>query len=497
MDANRSISQQDGPFSKLPKDCLVNILDQLSLNDNLAVSTTCKDLSASSKPFIYHEISLDWTTRPLRRLLLLLRLIFKSPEIASYIQHVNVLSLDPEPWRDTQPEMDWEAESTSFQDVIDQSIEIVRNAQFPNPNSWYLPIHGGNIYCFAAIFLSQLPNLRSLRLDYSLVWWDGFTGVMLKQALLFPNGVLSTFQYLETVDYGANVPIAENEDMYSNEYPDSYPPYNPDQFMAWFCLPSLRHLSIWLRDIAELQETKPDLDLNKLETLVLARTTISEGDVNFLLSRTVHLKNLHLGMAYRYGTEQVLNDPSTLAQALVSVSQTVEHLSLGVEYYPSNRGDRYWYEADDHIREPFLNILNTFPNLQSAEMPLCVLMGWYVEDATELGPLLPKSLRELVLRDDMRSLYDFDWEENDTIDLLYRFLPDMRTYTPALEVIKLRLWDQNHTGYYDEQEEELRHGCEKVGLKLDVIVDDLGSGLWSKDVDSDVEEDLGTVGSTD
>ncbi|KAE8135969.1 hypothetical protein BDV38DRAFT_284444 [Aspergillus pseudotamarii] len=445
------------------------------------MSTTCKDLSTSSKPFIYHKISLDWTTRPLRRLLQLLRRIFQDPEAASYIQHVSFLSLDSEPWQDTQPEINWEEESTSFQDVISQSIEIVHRAQFPNPDTWHLPIQGGNIYCFAAIFISQLPNIKSIRLDYSLVWWDGFTGIMLKQALLSPNGILSTFQHLETVDYGANVPIAENEDMYSNKYPDSYPPYNPDQFMAWFCLPSLRYLRIWLRDIGELQESKFDLDLSKLETLVLARTTISEKEINFLLSRTPNLKNLHLGMAYRYGTQLVLNDAPMLAQALVSVSQTVEHLSLGMEYYPSNLGDRYWYEVDDHIREPFLNILNKFPNLQSAEMPLCVLMGWYVEDAAELGSLLPKPLRKLVLRDDMISLYDFDWEEDYTIDLLYRFLPNVRTYTPSLEMITLRVWDQNHTDYYDEQEEQLSHACAKVGLTLDVIVDDLGSERREKD----------------
>lgn len=133
------------------------------------MSTTCKDLGASSKPFVYHKVSLDWTTRPLRRLLQLLRLIFKDPEVASYIQHASLLSLDSESWQDTEPEINWEAESTSFQDVINQSMEIVRNAQFPNPDAWNLPIQGGNIYCFASIFISQLPNLKSICLDYSLV----------------------------------------------------------------------------------------------------------------------------------------------------------------------------------------------------------------------------------------------------------------------------------------------------------------------------------------
>ncbi|KAB8229589.1 uncharacterized protein BDW43DRAFT_186915 [Aspergillus alliaceus] len=64
-------------------------------------------------------------------------------------------------------------------------------------------------------------------------------------------------------------------------------------------------------------------------------------------------------------------------------------------------------------------------------MLLRVLMGWYAKHAGKFGPLLPKSLRELVLRVNI-SLYDFSWEENREIGLLYRFLTDVGTYTPVL-----------------------------------------------------------------
>ncbi|KAF7622440.1 F-box domain protein [Aspergillus flavus] len=484
MATNSTTSQKDKPFSQLPTDCLVSILDQLSSEDSLTVSTICKDLRASATPFAYRDIALDWSARPLRRLLQLLRLIFNNPDIASYIQHLSLVSSEPGHWEDTQPEIDWETESQNFRDVIDQSMNIVRRAGFPDVDDWHLPLNGGNIYCYAAIFLSQLPNLKSLRLDYSLVWWDGYPGIMLKQALFSPNGVLSTFQHLEVVDYGGNVPIAESEDIYSDESPDSYPPYNPDQFMAWFCLPSLRHLNIWLRDIEGLRETVPDLDLSKLETLILARTTISEDDVAFLLSRTPNLRNLHLGMAYAWGRELVLQDAPTLAKALKSVSKTLHHLSLGVELYPSNLGDRYWDGEEDHFHDSFRDILHSFPNLVSAEIPLSVLMGWYMQDAPELGPLLPKSIRHLCLREDLRCFYDFEWEQDEVNDLIRKFISNWRAYTPGLKSITWRLWDQNYSTGWEEFQEDLRKACADAGLTLEIVVDDLGTGLWSRECSS-------------
>ncbi|PIG79163.1 F-box domain protein [Aspergillus arachidicola] len=307
---------------------------------------------------------------------------------------------------------------------------------------------------------------------------------MLKQALFSPNGVLSTFQHLEVVDYGGNVPIAESEDIYSDESPDSYPPYNPDQFMAWFCLPSLRHLNIWLRDIEGLREAVPDLDLSKLETLILARTTISEEDVAFLLSRTPNLKSLHLGMAYAWGRELVIQDAPTLANALKSVSKTLHHLSLGVELYPSNLGDRYWDGAEDHFHDSFRDILHSFPNLVSAELPLSVLLGWYIQDAPELGPLLPKSLRHLCLREDLRCFYDFEWEQDEVNDLIRKFISNCRVYTPELESITWRLWDQNYSTGWEEFQEDLRKACADAGLTLGIVVDDLGTGLWSRECSS-------------
>ncbi|THC90908.1 hypothetical protein EYZ11_009625 [Aspergillus tanneri] len=177
-------------------------------------------------------------------------------------------------------------------------------------------------------------------------------------AELTANGTLSTFGHLVVVDYGRNVPISESEEMFSDEFLDSYPPYNPTQFMAWFCLPTLRYLNIWLPDIDWLRESNPDLDFNSLETLILPAL--------LLLKRT----------------------------------------------------------ADDHFQESSHWVLHSFPNLQTAEMPLFVLLG---------------------------------------CDLLHCFFVNWHIYTPELNQITKRNWDQNHTDFRKDQEERLRVACAEAG----------------------------------
>lgn len=67
--------------------------------------------------------------------------------------------------------------------------------------------------------------------------------------------------------------------------------------MAWFHLPSIESLSIWLRSVKDLVCER--LNLRQLHTLLLIRATINETDVPPLLSQTTYLKTLHMGIAYR------------------------------------------------------------------------------------------------------------------------------------------------------------------------------------------------------
>lgn len=53
--------------------------------------------------------------------------------------------------------------------------------------------------------------------------------------------MLSNFDSLVTVDYGSNVRIAEyRKEMNDLDDVDGYPPCDPDKFMVWLYLPSVK-----------------------------------------------------------------------------------------------------------------------------------------------------------------------------------------------------------------------------------------------------------------
>lgn len=459
----------------------MSILDHLSLNDALSLSASCNDLQASSTPFFLRDLKIDWASMPRRQVLQLLRMIFKDPKYASYVQHVSIMA-SGYPWEDRDP-VDWECDQRDFKDVLDMAMDLIRRAEIPNIDDWHLGIYGGNIYALATVFLSQLSNIKSLRLDYSFVWWDGWPGTMLKQALLYPNGVFPTFEQLEWVEYGANVPIAQTAFPDDDQVPNGYPAYNSRQFMAWFCLPSLRYLNIWLRDIENLEEVKPNLDLSNLETLVMPRATATEHHIYYLLSRAPNLKALHVALAFSWIYEPILADGPIFAQALKAVSPTLEKLSLGIEYYPGTLGDYEWREEDNYAFDPFYQFFTSFTNLQEAEIPLAMLLGWFLDESAELGPLLPESVTHVCLREDLIGFCDYDWTEDRAILLIESFVGDgkWKEYTPSLRRITLRLWDQNYTGYFRGQGDRSRGIAEKAGIEFNVVVDDLGTGLWALD----------------
>lgn len=228
--------------------------------------------------------------------------------MASSVRHLCLLPIKskwPNPyktgWVDPGQDMSWIEESSGFQEITERAVGIIKKAEFPDAEEWIDTLHNGSFHAFGAALISQLPNIESLRLDCSFVWKGGFPGRMVKHAVFSQtNTCISSFDSLQVVDYGGNVPRPVKRWMEfdtADQQPDDFStPCNRAQFSAWFYLPSIYRLDMWLRDVEELKVAPRDL--SHLETLILARSTVSEEDVPFLLTRTKNLKNLHLGLCH-------------------------------------------------------------------------------------------------------------------------------------------------------------------------------------------------------
>lgn len=472
----------NGPFTILPQDCWVDIVQYHSFEDLLSLSTTCKDLRASTEHFLYRQISWRFgKTLPLQRLLRLLRTILDRPDLASSIQLLSLLSFKSK-WITPQQDIDWRKEAPSFEDVTEKAIGVIKRARFTDTEEWASALKKGNFFAFAAILISQLANIKTLHLDFCFVWLDGFPGRMMKQAIFSPSKELPTFRYLQEVGYGGNVPNPvkcwmEIDDGPPDRFSD---PYNHAQFIGWFGLPSLRYLDIWLRDIEELKE-KPGLDLSHLHTLILARSTISETDVPFILRRTGGLTNLHLGLAHAWEEQMFYEHSDCLAEGLGFVSSTVERLSVGLEYHPCYCGEFLGDSEMEEWRNPLHGILTRFTRLKVAEMPITFLLGFNPDYAANIdGPVLPDTLRELVLRNDLANLAGFEWHDCEILDFIKRFLTRSRHSTPLLRKITCRRWKRQYWKDWPDEDSQMQLACRDIDIDFNIVVDRLSSGLWNE-----------------
>lgn len=389
-------------------------------------------------------------------------------------------------WEAPQHNVDWTQERPLFEDVVQKGTDIIHRAQFPDADEWTQALYNGNTYVYVAVLLSQLPGIKSLQLDYSFVWIGGYPGRMVKHCLLArKNGLVSnTFVALQLLDYGGNVPPPEQFAM-GEPMRDGLPlSYNQDQFIGWFHLPSIRHLSIWLRDTVDLR-INPNLRLEAetvhLDSLVLARSTISEEDVLLLLRCIPRLRKLHFGLAYQWFEGRVFEKGEMHIQALELFHDSMETFSLGLDYYPSGFGESHDDDEYEELWKPFCGILKRFINLQSAEIPANVLLGFDARESaatTNLSDMLPSTLRELVIRDGLVALLETDWEDRRIYDHVHSFLPHWRASTPLLQQITLRLWDGCYEQMYADDEKELYSACEQASMHFNVITDNLSSALW-------------------
>lgn len=477
------MSPSAGQFHLLPQDCWEEILEYLPLDDRSRVLKTCRALRASAEPSLYRRITIDWDTPRLRTPLQLLRTFFARPELAYFVHHVAffrqyIINCE---WNEWGQLSDWPREQIVFIDVVDKTIDTIQRAQFPDADEWIQAVYEGDPHIFWTLCISKLHNLRTLRLDYSFVWQGGYPGRMVKHALLgsLPDNIMSRFEALQLVDYGGNVPLPGGWDPELGvlEETEGYPSfYNKEQFIGWFCLPALQHLAIWLRETTELQQTRQtefNCNLGNLRTLVLARSTITEEDVLFLLSQAKSLRSLHLGLAHSLFKER---KDEFVVQALDSVSDTVEKLSVGLDCYPRVSEDNLSDEYRKALYKPFLGFLKNFHRLQSAEIPITMLLGYNPSDGIDLRSVLPATLLELGLRDDLSLSYHY-WVQLTIHERVQDLLPAHGEVTPFLSRIYLRICSGDYYVGHEAHEKELQFICTEAGICLDFVFDELGPGF--------------------
>ncbi|KAJ5963932.1 uncharacterized protein N7479_003808 [Penicillium vulpinum] len=445
------------PLANFPLDCWIQTLEYLPTRDLDNLSRVSRDTRASTEAFLYRSIHWDWKNPPIHKIMLLLRTISERPELAYYVWHVSLVWWDVEQSsKETgvfipKGNIDWTKITLQCRPALRWARKVVRDAKFPEKLHAKLlaRLFHGDAYFYATLLVSQLHNLRSLRLDFSFVLEGGFPGEMLHHSLFgnAPPGVLTRFSRLEMVDYGSNSPLTELNYRNNSNLHGSY------QFMPWFHLPSLKILEIWLHNVEGIcvfsrQMPKTSLNLSNLRSLVIAKSSVLAADIARLLSQVPYLESLHLGMGYQCREiAEFFKEPERLLRSLETSSQTMKHLSLGLELLPCCTETFRLRVTNGTGGNPFHGILNKFPKLQTASLPLNFLTGWETT-AYELQDVLPPTLEALHIRSDLwrnSGLIEFELE---TLKALKLFLRHKENGTHPL----LRTFSYPKQHEYDEDE---------------------------------------------
>lgn len=257
--------------------------------------------------------------------------------------------------------------------------------------------------------------------------------------------------------------------------------------MAWFYLPSLRSLAVWLRSAEGIESHSQHgkyCSLANLHTLVLARSTVGYKPIRYLLSHAPSLKSLHVGLAYKcFEDFPVFKGTETLLQGLESVSNTLENLSMSMDLRPDAITFWSWYAEDHTLQNMFRGFLKRFSNLRTAEVPVSLLLGWRKDDAQNLHDVLPATLRELCLRVDLTLVPDFEMDEGEVLNRIQHFLPHCKSATPSTHHIVVRLWEDFNL--YREKRAETQAICKSEGIRLSTTYNHFPPGLWVGTTESD------------
>lgn len=152
-------------------------------------------------------------------------------------------------------------------------------------------------------------------------------------------------------------------------------------------------------------------------------------------------------------------------QALKLFSDSMENIYLGLEYYPADlRGLDYNYDYEE-LFYPFVGVFKRFRNLQTAEIPADILLGSdrHVEETESWSDLLPSTLHELVIRNDLAAVRNTDWEHPliyYKLDLFFSLLFDFDTSpNPLLQQLTLRVWDGHYIQIKELYEQGIYMAC--------------------------------------
>lgn len=423
-------------LSDCPAEIIDQILGELPPSDLAALSRVHSALHEAAQPLLFNSVNLTWSENKAPRIIQLLRAILFRPELAHRIQHLKLLgdTFKPAPHGMEGPRWIPTPKIPVVATELNPLIAAIEGLRLPCGPSWVEQMETGTMDAFAALLLACLPRLKSLRMEHNFTRQAHLVGNVFRSALCGGTaGALPKYEHLQVVDFFDNYSVYRR-----CHHPQGRA--NTDDVLPLFYLPALQRLDVFIDTpipgIFDWPTGQPPL--SNITSLALYH--LREPALEKLLSATPALKSLrwswYCGPPYRWQPQgrdwcQTI-DLQLLATALSHVRDTLENLHITT------------YEDLDHNFEyqPIVMKGNFRPmaslSLKKLHLPWSFLAGFYPDRAIPLEEVVPATVENLAISDDLFDTRMCEWEEIEIAGMFPAFFESRRTTKNQLHHLYIR-----------------------------------------------------------
>lgn len=499
-------------LNEVPNDILLCIFEVCSRRSITELSKVNRRFHILSQPQLYNTINWKWLDNNWKGeggvippILLLLRTIFTTPDVARLIHFVklegNSFCAQGPYRRAKSPKIPLDSISASELDIILSAVKSIQSKiRMPlgQENLLAEEFRAGTMDAMLPILLSQLPNLRFLHLAHNFTKEIPLLAIVLKTLLCSPEQsregkeqterfALSSFESLQEVTFTPSIdsegyrhyiPFSQRnitwgesrrDIVYTAVLPFLYAP-RIERIRATIEEPHTAfHWLSW--DDSNTSATAREIPPPIAKTLKhLDITLLREENLGKILAQCPKLEALR--WKFRANPHRMYPAPfldcRVLEGALENVKGTLT--SLVLELYFEDSRDISEYTPVHGILST-LTSLRSFPLLERLAIPWVLLLGLSPSLKMGLDGVLPRGLKELVLTDDLFCEWSNDenrgeWEDEDILLVVVeKWLEEWREDVPRLQ--KVIFW----WGSADTLEEKFEGFEERFGCQIEVVFD--------------------------
>ncbi|KAE9977708.1 hypothetical protein EG328_010004 [Venturia inaequalis] len=445
----------------------------------LALSTTCKSVHGLVVPLIYEDLTWDFSTASKGPdIHLLIRTLLHCPKLCEHVRRISVQG----PRRKALHV--W---AGGVRPSKQEAVTIASSVTIPGHDSSAVAalIYDSVPEALVAIVLCLSHSLHSFDVGPEFLVNIGREAEPPVSQIILPS--LKSLRNLRNINWGAD----------SRSRPL---PTDSTDIVSVLQLPSIESVTLKIQDRGASSLWVGIIPtLRQLKHLVLSRSIVTEEFLAELLAATPHLEAFSLDLLWDASPDDEKRSSfvdcaklrGALDGSLISTQRAIHgedvalaapgllllrSLIISIDFFSEvamELSDGGTSEPDPVTGDEFclagwgqsgrLGSLHSLPRLESLEVGIAPLLGWFPDSANALASVLPPGLRSLTIRDDFGSFQSYGWTHSAIHSKLEFHIQS--SALPHLTSFTLRYTESNPAAYGSGLQ-AIEHTLNAAGIKF-------------------------------